>query len=154
MITVKPVPRDDLIDLRLRVLRPGKPRAAALFPGDDEPRTRHYGALIDGRVVGCASFMWSELDGAPAWQLRAMASDPDCKGQGVGRALLEQALADVTRASGVRQFWCNARTSALGFYQKLGWTICSDEFEIPEIGPHFKMRWSHPDGGASTQPAR
>lgn len=140
-ITVKPVPRDDLLDLRNRVLRPGKPRAAAYFPGDDLPRTRHYGALRDGRVVGCASFMWSELDGQPAWQLRAMASDPDCKGQGVGRVLLETALSDVTRDSGVRQFWCNARVSALGFYEKLGWTICSDEFDIPEIGPHFKMRY-------------
>ena len=32
----------------------------------------------------------------PAWQLRAMASDPDCKGRSVGRRLLEEATADVT----------------------------------------------------------
>lgn len=141
MIIVREVPRDDLLDLRHRVLRPGKPRASAYFPGDDEPRTRHFAALLDGRVVGCASFMWSELDGAPAWQLRAMASDPDVKGHGIGRALLESAADTVTESSGVARYWCNARVSALGFYEKLGWVASGDEFDIPEIGPHYKMRW-------------
>jgi hypothetical protein len=28
---------------------------------------------------------------------------------------------------------------AIGFYQKLGWKIESEEFEIPTAGPHFKI---------------
>jgi hypothetical protein len=37
--------------------------------------------------------------------------------------------------------WCNARRTipAAGFYQKQGWTIVSDIFEIPTAGPHVKM---------------
>ena len=139
-ITVRAAARDELLDLRHRVLRPGKPRATAYFPGDDEPTTRHYAAVREGVVVGCATLVASTLDGAPAWQLRAMATAPELRGQGVGRRLLEGAAREVA-ATGVRQFWCNARTSAVSFYARLGWIAYGDEFDIPEIGPHFKMRW-------------
>ena len=35
--------------------------------------------------------------------------------------------------------WCNARTSAAGYYEKIGFVIASDEFELPDIGPHVLM---------------
>jgi ribosomal protein S18 acetylase RimI-like enzyme len=40
---------------------------------------------------------------------------------------------------GVSYLWCNARTSAIGFYEKLGMKVISEEFEIPVIGPHKVM---------------
>lgn len=33
--------------------------------------------------------------------------------------------------------WCNARTVAVGFYSRSGFEVISEEFEIPEAGPHF-----------------
>ena len=35
--------------------------------------------------------------------------------------------------------WCNARTPAVGFYQRHGWVVASEEFEVKTAGPHFKM---------------
>jgi predicted GNAT family N-acyltransferase len=35
--------------------------------------------------------------------------------------------------------WCNARTPARAFYERAGFRTVSDEFELPEIGPHYVM---------------
>jgi predicted GNAT family N-acyltransferase len=35
--------------------------------------------------------------------------------------------------------WCNARTPARSLYERAGFTVASDEFELPEIGPHLVM---------------
>jgi predicted GNAT family N-acyltransferase len=35
--------------------------------------------------------------------------------------------------------WCNARTPAVRFYQKQGWTPVGEEFDVPLAGPHVRM---------------
>jgi hypothetical protein len=35
--------------------------------------------------------------------------------------------------------WCNARTPARGFYERAGFAVEGEEFELPEIGPHVLM---------------
>jgi len=35
--------------------------------------------------------------------------------------------------------WCDARKVALGFYEKMGFKILGDFYEIPIIGPHKLM---------------
>lgn len=57
---------------------------------------------------------------------------------GLGRRLLDEIEAIVLQ-SGERLLWCNARTPAVAFYQRLGWTSVGEEFEIPTAGPHFQM---------------
>jgi hypothetical protein len=42
-------------------------------------------------------------------------------------------------ASGPRLMWCNGRQPAAPFYERLGWTIASEAFEIPTAGPHFRI---------------
>ncbi|MFK7789853.1 MAG: hypothetical protein AB8C95_10235, partial [Phycisphaeraceae bacterium] len=51
------------------------------------------------------------------------------------------ALAELVRA-GTEQpmsLWCNARTSASGYYERLCFIQHGDLFEIPDIGPHAVM---------------
>jgi len=139
-VAVCAVARDVILPLRQLVLRPGKPPETARFPGDELPDTRHYAAFDGDAVVGCATFLASELDGERAWQLRGMATDPGWQGRGAGRALLDVAYAELA-GTGVRAFWCNARTSAAGFYEKMGWRVISPEWVIEGIGPHVKMSW-------------
>ena len=137
--TVRPVPAGAIIDLRHRVLRPGLPRATAMFDGDHLPTSHHLAAVdIGGHVIGCASFHLNEHDGEPAWQLRGMATAPDWRGRGVGRRVLSAGEAAVT-AVGPRLMWCNAREGAVGFYQRLGWAVCSNRFDT-SVGPHYRMR--------------
>jgi GNAT superfamily N-acetyltransferase len=139
-VRVRRAAAGEVIDLRHRILRDGLPRDSAVFPGDDHPDAHHVVAILDGRVVGCVTIHPSTWDGAPAWQLRGMATDRALQGTGVGRVmlqLLDQLLLD--RPDPVRQLWCNARVPAAGFYERLGWRVVSDPFDIPSAGPHVRM---------------
>lgn len=139
-VSVRRVGIEAIRPLRHAELRAGLPVDTAVFDGDDAPDTWHLGAFDDDDLVGCASFMrqpW--IDGRDAFQLRGMATRRDRTGQGVGAAVLRFAEATIPAASGVHTFWCNARTPAVGFYARCGWTVESDVFDVPTAGPHRRM---------------
>lgn len=143
---IKPVAVDDVIPLRMALLRQGMPRDASVFEGDDEPTTVHFGAFVrhDSAPVGIVTLVrrpFVDAPERPALQLRGMAVLETLQMSGCGRALVEQCIA----YAGERRFaliWCNARTPAEGFYKKFGFRTVSDVFEIPTAGPHVRMvRW-------------
>jgi predicted GNAT family N-acyltransferase len=128
--------------LRGAILRPGHPPSESVFPDDDAPETFHLGAFIDEKLLGVATFFPETASFAPqlrAYRLRGMAVAEAAQGSGLGRALIEAAVRQL-EARGAEVLWCNARTSASGFYRNLGFETVSDEFEIPGIGPHFVMQ--------------
>lgn len=130
-----PEDRPALHDLRLRILRPGRPPEAAIFPGDDEATTTHIGAFLpDGTCVGIATLLADR-----GLRLRGMAVDAELQRGGVGRAILAEAY-QVAAEQGYDSIWCDARVSASGFYAKEGWQKESDEYMVPDVGPHYKMR--------------
>lgn len=127
--------------LRQRVLRPGQRIEELVYSGDDDPDTRHFGAFVDGLLVGIASIYHREMpEGGDSgdWQLRGMATLPDRRQRGVGARLLEATIAHVAGQGG-RRYWCHARTGAEGFYRKCGFTRMSDLYEIAGVGPHVLM---------------
>ena len=144
---------EEIITLRYAVLCTGRPWREAQFTGDDDAQTHHFGAfravasgaatnaaaLIAAVNVGCVSYMMTDYEGEPAWQLRGMATRPDLAGRGVGRGLVHAAQAALVSRSPVRLFWCKARTPAIPFYERLGWRVVSEEFVIEHYGPHRKM---------------
>ncbi len=136
---------EDIIDLRHRVLRTELPVETAHFDGDNRPLTLHFAAFLnnhEGKSVGnpicCASFMQEDLDGKLAWRLRGMATEPVYQGFGVGGRVLE-AADKIFISRGPSLLWCNARESAVKFYERNGWTRISDVFDIATAGPHIKM---------------
>ena len=136
---VRPARLDEIFALRHAVLRPRRPLVTACFEGDDEETTVHVGAFAGDRLVGCATVMRRPLDGEEALQLRGMATAPDRMGRGIGRAVLQFVEEDIARAAAVRVFWCNARTSASGFYAGAGWMLVSSVVDVPDVGPHVRM---------------
>jgi predicted GNAT family N-acyltransferase len=140
-ITCRRVPVDVILPLRQEVLRPGRPIETARFDGDHDAGARHYAALSGDRPVACLSLMPSQWEGHPAWQLRGMATDAIHQGRGLGRRVWSTALEEAVAEEPGRPFWCNARTSAIGFYEKLGWRVASEPFDMPAVGPHVKMVW-------------
>ncbi|RZU34477.1 GNAT family N-acetyltransferase [Blastococcus saxobsidens] len=121
------------------VLRDGRPvdRPA------DPPGTLHLAARTpDGRVVGVVRFVPAPCPYRPGalapWQLRGMATDPSVRGSGVGRALVTEGLARVA-ALGGDLVWCDARTTAVGFYERLGFSVVSGPFDKPDVGPSVGM---------------
>lgn len=134
-------------DLRWRVLRPGRTPESTRFAEDEWPGTIHMGAFqvelsSSGRSGAGALAGIATLVENRGLQLRGMAVEPGVRGTGVGAALL-RATHDVAAARNV-PLWCNARKSAMGFYSKLGWQVEGGEFDVPEVGPHYVMRYSAP----------
>jgi predicted GNAT family N-acyltransferase len=140
-VTVDEVPAALTYELRRAVLRPDGGEVA--WAGDEDPATFHLAARTpDDRVVGVVRFSpapcpWRPLAAAP-WQLRGMATDPAFRGSGAGRALVVDGLARVV-ARGGDLVWCDARGGAAGFYERMGFTVVTEEFEKPGIGAHVGM---------------
>jgi GNAT superfamily N-acetyltransferase len=131
----------ETMPLRCEVLRPGRPAETARFEGDEDSTTRHLGLFLGQRLVAIASLFSVEcpsMPRLPAYQLRGMAVTPRLQSTGLGARLLANCI-DQARAVGAQILWCNARTCAAGFYGKDGFQIVGEEFEIPEVGPHFRM---------------
>ncbi|WCB92830.1 hypothetical protein DSM104299_01530 [Baekduia alba] len=131
--------------LRQKVLRPHQTMADQVYDGDDAPGAAHFAAYDDGgRVIGIASITPEPHPRAPAvgdWRIRGMATDPEGgRGVGAGAALLSACLGRARAAGGVR-VWCNARSPVRGFYEREGFAVEGDEFELEGIGPHLLMSW-------------
>lgn len=118
-------------DLRRRVLRGGRDEHL-VFPEDALPGAFHLGARPGpGKpLVAVASFAPEATPHRPARQaarLRGMVTEPDLQGQGYGRRLLAEAVTRL-RADGFDVLWANARDSAVGFYDRLGFEVVGEGF--------------------------
>lgn len=134
-------------ELRRSVLRPTLEVGAPL-PGDDVPGAVHLGAVDADGTVACTCFVYADpclwLPGRPAWHLRQMATRPDRRGAGLGAAVVAAALEQV-RAHGAQILWCNARETAVGFYERQGLErhggVFTDErHEIPHVRMWRELR--------------
>jgi ribosomal protein S18 acetylase RimI-like enzyme len=70
------------------------------------------------------------------YQIRGMAVLSEFQKKGFGEALLEYCENEIRLKSG-NLIWFNARETAVGFYEKSGYEILGDQFEIPDVGPHY-----------------
>jgi len=123
-----------VLDLREEILR--KPLGLSL-KNENLDRDIADDTLIaeaGGSVIGC--LLLHRVDDT-TMQLRAMAVYEHSQSKGIGSMLVKQAEA-VAAQKGYRHIILHARKVALGFYQKLGYTVTSDEFT--EVGiPHYMM---------------
>ena len=138
---VEEVPAEATHDLRWRVLRNRRPGAPVVFPEDARAGCFHLavreGAAGDGGPpLAVASFSPEPTPyrpGAVAVHLRGMAVDGPSQHHGLGRLLINHAV-DRLRAAGVAVLWCNARDSAAGFYERMGFAVFGDGFVLVESG--------------------
>lgn len=150
-LLVRPVGGEVVRPLRALVLRPGKPISALVYPGDDHSETVHFAAIREGEVIGIASIYLepppADVEGeipvdaylpGASFRLRGMAAHPDAQRAGVGAAVLAACLRHA-EVRGARFMWCNARTSAIGFYERFGFRTAGEEFTMQEFGQHFVM---------------
>lgn len=143
-IEIRRVAVEEIFPLRHAVLRPGRPVSYSVYSQDEG--AVHVGAFDDGMLVGCATVFpdpWPGSDVEPAspkaWRLRGMAVDPSQQGSGVGRLVLDEAVV-AAREGGAPLLWANARTAALGFYERMGWRVVGEEFIASDSGlPHKPM---------------
>lgn len=131
---LRPVPLAETRTLRQKVLRPYQ--TVEDLSGHEPVGAVAFGAFQGPELVAVGLV---GPDGEPGdWRVRGMAAAPEVRGRGAGSAILH-ALVQHAVAHGARRVWCNARTPALALYQRAGFVVASDEFEPPDIGPHYRM---------------
>jgi predicted GNAT family N-acyltransferase len=101
----------------------------------------HFGIKQDDLVVCVGSFLPqvhpenSEL----TYRLRAMATSASHRKKGLGRMLIEGALAELMKVQ-VKGVWADARHAALGFYARLDWEVSGPTYEVTNRGLH-RLVW-------------
>lgn len=123
-----------MIKLRDSILR--RPLGLTFDPEEleEEKDNMLIGAFEDDNLLGCCMLV-EERPGVI--RLRQMAVMNDLQGKGVGRALMQFAE-NLARDHGYKKLMMHARKNAIGFYEKMGYKIKSNEFEEVTI-PHYVM---------------
>jgi len=135
---------DDIMALRVRVLRQGTPATTAHYLEDEFNDVVHLGIRVNGDVVATSTWFSKECPESPsipAIQLKGMAVDTTLQTTGYGRALIDAGIA-LAADRGAHTVWARARDSALGFYEKCGFMPVGDGFidEPTGMQHHIVMR--------------
>ncbi|MCX8021046.1 MAG: GNAT family N-acetyltransferase [Chitinophagaceae bacterium] len=123
-----------MVQLRDSILR--KPLGLSFSPEELEKEKNNIliGAFEDERLLGCCMLV---EEGPDTIRLRQMAVPDDLQGKGIGRALMNFAE-NIARDRGYKKMTMHARKNAVGFYEKMGYKVTSDEFQELTI-PHYVM---------------
>ncbi len=124
----------EMLALRKRILR--DPLGLQWTEEEEswEPRERHFGGRVGNEMIACVVI---RPQGDGAVKLRQMAVEPDLQGTGIGRELLE-GVEKILVSHELDRIELNARDTAVGFYEKLGFRKEGEEFVEVTI-PHWRM---------------
>lgn len=134
--------------VRQSVLRPGLAISSVFFTGDEDPRSAHFGVLIDGTLVSVGSicpescehvFADNDMKGEGIFRLRGMATLIESRSQGFGAKVL-QACLQHAKSHGASLIWAHARIGAMTFYLRQGFQKVGELYEIPIAGPHYLIK--------------
>ena len=123
-----------MVSLRQAVLR--KPLGLDFDREELEKESHHIliGAFEEEKILGCCMLI---EENPSMLRLRQMAVYNEKQGKGLGRALMNFAE-NLARDRGYRSLSMHARVNSVGFYEKMGYKVVSDEFTEITI-PHVVM---------------
>lgn len=135
---------DDIMELRVRVLRQGTPTTHCHYPEDNFPDVVHLGIVDTGDVIATSTWFSQpcpQRDGVAAIQLKGMAVDTSRQVGGLGSALIDAGIAHA-RSHNAHLVWARARDSALEFYLKCGFEAAGEGFidEPTGMAHHIVVR--------------
>ena len=122
------------LDLRMQILR--KPLGLDFSKEDIENENNdiHIAAYEDDEILGCC--MLTQVKPTTV-RLRQMAVKTGLQHKGIGKVLMQFAE-NIARDHGNKLMTMHARKSAVGFYEKQGYTVSGNEFMEITI-PHIVM---------------
>jgi len=123
---------EDTLPIRHRVLWPDKPIHFCKVEGDETGL--HFGVELTGTLV-CVASIYIEGDSA---RLRKFATLAEYQGQKIGSTLLQYMHDHLVVKGDVKYFWCDARETAVGFYERFGMKVSGDKF-LKSGTAYFKM---------------
>lgn len=124
-----------MVDLRMDILR--RPLGLTFSAEDLEKEKQDLliGAFEEDELLACCILTKIAED---TCKLRQMAVRPKSQGTGLGAAMMNYAE-QLAKDAGYKKMVMNARKTAKGFYEKLGYEIEGDEF-VEVTLPHFYMQ--------------
>ena len=134
MLKIKNIQASETWDLRHRVMAPNRSFDAIKLPKDEEGL--HFGLFEDNKLISVIS-LFMEKDNA---QFRKFATEISEQNKGYGSILLNHIIEESIK-NNVKNLWCNARLTALGFYEKFGFRAVSETWIDNEI-KYVKMEKS------------
>lgn len=108
---------------------------------DHRSDAMHFGVRVHHEIVAIGSFFHMtspKIEATLPYRLRAMAVHPAHRGKDYGQALIREACQQL-RQLDVDILWCDARLKAVPFYQRLGFHMLPEVYDVPRIGPHQFM---------------
>lgn len=123
-----------MVELRLQLLR--KPLGLSFTPEELEKEKSDIllGCFEEDKLEACC--ILTQVDPSTV-RLRQMAVGAALQRKGIGRVLMDFAE-NIARDRKYSRLTMHARKSAVGFYEKSGYRICSEEFTEVTI-PHYVM---------------
>ncbi|CDF80511.1 acetyltransferase, GNAT family protein [Formosa agariphila KMM 3901] len=140
-ITVKTITTLDTYTVRQPILRPGRPLKDCEFINDNHADTFHLGLYKKSNLIGVVTFMKTNSDlflEVNQYQLRGMAILEEFQGLQYGNLLIKNGETKIQSIQ-ADLIWLNARETALKFYQRNGYKIIGEPFNIPKVGIHYTM---------------
>ena len=107
--------------IRHQVMYPNLPFDAIKLPTD--PEGIHFGLYV-GDILSCVVSVFNEDH---VYQFRKFATLEVVQGKGYGSMLLSYVIAFIRQEGGIK-IWCNARASAITFYERFGFKVRGEEF--------------------------
>ena len=138
---IKVVAAKDIRPLRNLVLRPNLPIETTYYDLDNDIETFHLASIMDNTIISIGTFYPEndiELQTKNGYRLRGMATHPKFRRKSAATKLMKESFV-LLKEKKCDVLWCNARLVAVEFYKTLGFKITGEIFDIPSIGPHYKM---------------
>ena len=138
---IKVVAAKDIRPLRNLVLRPNLPIETTYYDLDNDIGTFHLASIMDNTIISIGTFYPEndiELQTKNGYRLRGMATHPKFRRKSAATKLMKESFV-LLKEKKCDVLWCNARLVAVEFYKSLGFKITGEIFDIPSIGPHYKM---------------
>ena len=138
---IKKVAAKEIRPLRNLVLRPNLPIETTFYDLDDNKGTFHLASIMDNTIISIGTFYPEnnvQLQTKNGYRLRGMATHPNYRRKSAATKLMEKSFV-LLKEKKCDILWCNARLIAVEFYKSLGFKIIGEIFDIPSIGPHYKM---------------
>lgn len=116
---IKEIEASETWPLRHKVMWPNKPLDFVVLPNDEEGL--HFGLYEKEMLVSVISLF---IDGQEG-QFRKFATDDYFQGRGNGTKLLNHLIEEAKKLN-LKSLKCNARMTAIEFYQRFGMKVASD----------------------------
>ncbi|WP_143307844.1 1-(5-phosphoribosyl)-5-[(5-phosphoribosylamino)methylideneamino]imidazole-4-carboxamide isomerase [Chitinophaga vietnamensis] len=121
-MNIRRISADDTLQLRRDVLYPNETLEVVKVDHDEDGL--HFGVFEAGQLVTVVSL----FIGREEAQFRKLATLPACQGKGYGKAVLAH-IAGICQKEHIKLLWCNARDTAVSFYERLGYIRKGDYFQ-------------------------